>query len=134
MAVVQKEVGAVLLRSDRKTLDRLQNFTAGNRELETARCTLVGFHFSGENEARLLARLADSLEQLLGNVFLEQHALAHASSIAQLHEVQLALRSLVVNPTLKSDRLADVVSKPLDRGDGAHEIDKCAEDRRSGKS
>ena len=50
-----------------------------------------------------------------------RHPAIIAAAVAQLHEGDLALAALVVDPPAQGDALSDVVSEPFDGGDGAHD-------------
>jgi hypothetical protein len=114
--VVEQVVGAVLLGRDRVAVDGLQHLAVRHADLVPTGRALVRLHLADEHQARLLAGVADGLEQLRGHVLLEQHALRHAGTVAQLDEVQLALGGLVVDPAAQLDRLADVLGEVFDSG------------------
>ena len=111
VAVLEQEVDAVLLLGDRVVEIRvLHDVDRGHGELEARRRALVapyraaydhrGFHFKSSNSLR--ARRAD-------RVFLG-HALDPARAVAQLEEMQLPLRSEIVEPAVDLDVPVDVAA------------------------
>src|SRR5207244_3392740 len=84
---------------------------------------LVLLDATDDLDARLLTDVVGQRERLGRHVPLEDDALDDARAVAHLEEVQLAARTLVVEPALQRDRFADVAAKIGDVrcSRGAHE-------------
>ena len=113
--VVHQELGPVVLRRDRVLGGRRrEDLERAHPDLVLARVLRVRAHLAGHDERGLLREVAGELERLGAHVARADDGLDDPGSIAELEELDLLAPAPVVEPALERDRLANVISEPLD--------------------
>ena len=103
MAMVEEEIGSVLLRADRIVLGDLVQNHRPELHLVAARGAFVPADRPAHLEGRLLGRLLAGLEDSGRDLGLEGHGLQITRAVAHDQEYQLALLAFVVQPALDPD-------------------------------
>ena len=110
MAVFHEEVHAVVLVADGVFLDGLgDDFEVLHANLKADGAPLVLADSSRDGEGGLLRQMVGPVEDLFGDVALEDDALDDARAVAHLEEVELSLGAAVVEPALEGDFLSGVL-------------------------
>ena len=117
VAVVEQEVGAVVLLADGELGGDVDRVQGRDLELVAAGGAVVGDQSAGDPHRRLLGQLDRGLPDRLVDLGAEDDALQVAEAVAQDDEAQLALLAPVVDPALDGDFLVHVLGEI---GDGDH--------------